>query len=353
MKSKLTTLLLACILFVNVNATVRTLSNTGGAQFSSMDNAITGSNAGDTIMIKNTNIPYQISDCDPAWNKAFCVIGIGFNPNIAIPKKVQMSYYEGCNFGLGNNRFGISAGGNGTKFYGLEFFVDVVASSAISNYTFEDCIFYGQVNLASFYIGGVTFKNCVFKGTSSDNLILSPAQQATIAISNCIFNGTVNGNNNVVSNVIFDHSIFLANSGNPITNFQLATFQNSIFMNTASVASNTFNCIFNNNLAQLVATLPPSGNSGASNTVNIDPLFVNYTLGNGYSASASFKLQATSPAIGAGLSGSDIGIHNSNSTFNEAGEPVIAPIIRDMTIDNSNVSNNGNVNVKIRSTKAR
>ncbi|MBL0046878.1 MAG: hypothetical protein IPP32_02100 [Bacteroidetes bacterium] len=353
MKSKLATLILVSILIVNAQATVRTLSNIGGAQFGSMDAAITGSNAGDTIMVKNTNISYQIIDCDPAWNKAFCVIGIGFNPNVSVPKKVQMSYYEVCNSGASNSKFGLSAGGNGSKFYGLEFIVEVVAASNISNYTFEDCIFYAPVNFGGFSANGVTFKNCVFKGTGNDNLIISPAQQATIVITNCIFNGAVNGNNNVVSNVIFDHSIFLSTIGNPIANFQLTTFQNSIFMNTASLSSNTFNCIFNNNIAQLAATLPPSGNSGAANSVNVDPLFVNYTLGNLYNPSFSFKLQAASPAIGAGLGGSDIGIHNSNSTFNEAGEPVLAPIIRNMTVENSNVLNNGNVNVKIRSTKAR
>jgi hypothetical protein len=360
MKTKITSLLISSLLFANATATVRTVSNTGGSQFSSLDAAIAGSNSGDTLYLKNTNIPYQIADCDPAWNKALCVIGIGFNPNISNPKKVQLSYYDACNFGQSNQIFGISSGGDGSKFYGVEFIAEVGAASAISNYTFEDCIFYNTVNLSSYYSNGVSFTNCVFKlnstfaGQSANNLLIPSAlQAASIAITNCIFNGSINGNNNTVSSLSIDHCLFLSINGSPLINIQFATIQNSIFMNTAAATNNTINCTFNNNMARLAASLPPASNAGTGNTVSTDPLFVNYTLGNLYNATDTYKLQAGSPAIGSGVGGVDIGLHSINSTFNEAGEPPLVPVIRDMTVNSVNVPNSGNVNVKVRSTKAR
>ncbi len=336
-------MILTCI----ANATVRTVSNAGGAQFFSLDAAIAGAVAGDTIYLKNTNIPYQIADCDPGWSKPLVVMGIGFNPDIVNPKKVQMSNYEACNSGISNGNFALGSGGNGTKFYGVEFIQTIVTTAAITNYTFEDCSFSNLVNFGYFSAGGVLFKNCAFKANNTDNLLLTTNQASpSIAFTECIFNGSINGNNNNVSSLIFDHCLFLSTTVSLLSNLQTTTIQNSIFMNNAAVANNTANCTFNNNMAQLGATLPPAGNTGTANLVNTDPLFVNYTLGNFYSTSHNYRLQAGSPGIGAGIGGTDIGLHSSNSTFNEAGEPTMTPIIRNMTIEGVNVQQNGKCKCK-------
>lgn len=354
LKALLIPIAIGTLSIINCEATVLTVSNLGGSQYTSLDAAIGGASAGDTLFIKNTNIDYQIADCDPAWSKSLVVIGAGFNPNTTSPKLVRFGYYNVCNFSNSNDKFGIGGGGNGSKFIGIEFAPELINTSSISSYSFENCSFLGLINFDYFSVYSVSFKNCVFKFSNADNIRFSgSAPTQNIAFTNCIFNGTVTANNNIASTITIDHCIFLSTSVSPLNAIQFTSIQNSVFMNYAGFSASVSNCIFNNNIARLTSTMPPSGNSGSGNIVSSDPLFLNYTLGNLYSASDNYSLQASSPAIGAGIGGTDIGIHNSTSTFNETGEPTNVPVIRDMTLQNVTVPQNGNVNVKVRSTKAR
>ncbi len=339
---------------ISASATVLTVSNTGGSQHYSIEAAVGAASAGDTLLVKNTNVEYQIADCDPGWNKQLVVIGAGFNPNTSNPKKVRFGYYNVCNSTLSNDKFGIGGGGNGSKFMGIEFTQILINTSAISGYVFENCSFQKSIYFDYNAAYAISFKNCLFMESNTDNIRFSgSAQTLSIAITNCIFNGSINAFNNTSSTISIDHCLFLSTAVSPLNALQFASVQNSIFMNSSSFSASVLNCTFNNNLARLIASMPPTGNSGVGNLVSTDPQFVNYTLGSVYSATDNYSLQASSPAIGAGVGGSDIGIHNSTSNFNEAGEPIGVPVIRDMTIQSVNVPNNGNVNVKVRSTKAR
>lgn len=103
-----------------------------------------------------------------------------------------------------------------------------------------------------------------------------------------------------------------------------------------------------------LSSILPNGNNIGSNNIDInspasDPLFVSHN-GSGYSASDNYNLQANSPAIGTGTNGCDMGLHGSTSHFSERGEVLIAPLIRRMTINNTSVAPNGNLNVTIHAT---
>jgi hypothetical protein len=62
-------------------------------------------------------------------------------------------------------------------------------------------------------------------------------------------------------------------------------------------------------------------------------------------------VQAGSVAIGNGSDLTDIGVHGGTSNFNESGEVLIAPIMRLLVINNTNVQPNGTLNVQVNATK--
>jgi hypothetical protein len=91
---------------------------------------------------------------------------------------------------------------------------------------------------------------------------------------------------------------------------------------------------------------------GTGNLDNVNPLFVNVATGN-YSAAYNFHLQAGSPGIGASSIGDDIGFYGGSFESTITGETLNMTVIRVMDIQNQNVPQTGNVNVKVRSTKSR
>jgi hypothetical protein len=93
---------------------------------------------------------------------------------------------------------------------------------------------------------------------------------------------------------------------------------------------------------------------GGTNIDNTDPLFILAPATGGYLPSHNFSLLAGSPAINSGNDGTNIGITGGSSNINTVtGEVFNMPVIRKMNIQNTNVPQSGNVNVKVRSTKAR
>ena len=329
------------------NATVRTVSNdpNGGAQFSSLLNAYNASTNGDTLLMEGTNIAYTFGG---EWIKSLVVIGIGFNPQKANPRLTFITTLT-----MNSN---VNSGGNGSRFYGIEFTtVTVGAGASIANLLFENCSFYDNFRFPTQFntqtASNIVLRNCIFKQQNNSNINFSPGQilMTGVLVTNCIFNGYLNGNSNTVSTPIIDHCIFLINDGSTVLrNFTNATFTNNIFMNSASLhsgSSNTFiSCI-----SRLGGIPTGAGNTGNFNNTN--PNFVNYTLGSFYSTPHNYQVQAGSVAIGAGSDLTDIGVHGGNSNFNESGEVLIAPIMRLLIINNQNVQPNGTLNVQVNATK--
>lgn len=122
------------------------------------------------------------------------------------------------------------------------------------------------------------------------------------------------------------------------------------FYNADPIA-NTTSCTYSNNISFSTGT-PYANMIGTGNLDNVNPEFVNVTNG-AYTTAFNFHLSNFSPAIGASSTGDDIGIYGGSFTATTTGETSNLPVIRTMDIQNLNVIQNGNVNVKVRSTKAR
>ena len=119
----------------------------------------------------------------------------------------------------------------------------------------------------------------------------------------------------------------------------------------SSVASGITGSSFQNNIYRVATTFPPAGNTDEGGNISGNPLFVNYTFNNYYSTSHDYHTQAGSPALGAASDATDIGLHGGVTKYSEKGEPLNAPVMRSMDINNPVVQANGTLNVNITASK--
>jgi hypothetical protein len=117
----------------------------------------------------------------------------------------------------------------------------------------------------------------------------------------------VNGN---INNTIFQNNIFYGVTANFVGGSGVQT--DCLYVNNLSFGHT------NNN------TLPPTGQGGSNNLVNVDPKIVNIQLptqGSSFSYTRNYRLQADSPCKGAGIGGTDIGLYEPDFEFSMTGEP--------------------------------
>jgi hypothetical protein len=156
-----------------------------------------------------------------------------------------------------------------------------------------------------------------------------------------------------LGNLCFNGTNTINNGGCYTTSYIInATIQNNIFYR-ADPTQYTSGCAFNHNISY-----NPSGTftnlNGTGNFDNTNPQFVNFPSGGDYfNWTHNYDLSPSSPGNNAGTDGTDIGIYGGTFPVNPYGETYNMPVIRQMNITNTNVPQNGNVNVKVRSTKSR
>lgn len=352
MKNLITTLVASFILSNVCFATVRTVSNhpAGGSQYTNLQAAYTAAVAGDTLILEGTDFAYFLTS-SARWDKSITVIGIGFNPQKQIPKRVKIRNTDALSMFL------LRSGASGSRFYGIEFTHRVELETgygAMNNLVFEDCYF-----ATDFYIGtntsstGFAFTNCVFYKDNGLNFNIDNSQASAGTFNNCIFDGYIDGKSNPNLNLEFNHCLFLSTTGTEIfNNVYYPIIRNSIFMNR--LPAGTFFGSYLNNLCRIPGTFPPSpanGNTASGNIEATDPLFVNCPASTLYSTTQDYHLQAGSPAIATANDATDIGVHGGFTGFSEQGEVLINPIIRAMSILNSTVASNGTLNVQLHATK--
>jgi hypothetical protein len=161
------------------------------------------------------------------------------------------------------------------------------------NIRFENCLFYSTSYLYSYDLGEIqnlVFENCVF----TEN-----------------FNLYATGDRDADGQIIFRNNLFVNNSGsNNFYGLKEMIFENNIFYGYHPTG--TTSSVFNNNLTFYNGSanvMPPAGNQGQGNLVNVDPQFVNYPpAGGNFSWNHDYNLEAGSPAAGAGTLGTDIGL---------------------------------------------
>jgi hypothetical protein len=324
----------------DAQATIRTVDNTinAGAQYTTLQAAYNSASDGDTLMVTGSAIQYQLSS--GAWDKDLVVIGSGFNS----PKQL----FNDVKFGSGY--FDLA---DSSIFLGIRFTNNVRFTDPVSGLYFESCRFDGEIGSNGNNVSNITILNCVFTNSAS-NLNIYNSDCASVLLSHCVLSGTINGSNNLYNyGVVVDHCVFLNNTSCFVNVYNIIV-SNCIFNGTNIPIAGVYNSSFNHNLVHdnISNYWATNGNTSTNNIENQDPLFVNVASST-WATSMNFHLQNGSPAIGSGTSGSDMGLHEIGSSFSNYGEPFNIPVIRRMDIQNQNVPQNGNVNVKVRSTKSR
>ncbi|HRH61775.1 MAG TPA: hypothetical protein PLI68_00480 [Bacteroidia bacterium] len=335
--------LILLVFSLSSRATVMTVNNAGAGQYADLNTAYIAANVGDTLLISGSANEYSITG---NWAKNLVVIGSGFNSPKQVFKEVK----------FGPNSFTTTSG---SRFLGIHFINQFIFGASLDSLYFESCRFEETVGASStMTVTSLSFVNCLFRyfgaGASIPNIDFSVIHANSVLFSHCIFNGSIIGSNNTrVFDVTFDHCVFLRQN-----NFLLlvynAVVSNSIIYNS-SVLGTVYNSAFNNNLSRLNISngWALNGNTSTHDTDAVDPLFVNVPFLSNYATTWDFHLQNGSPAKGWDSNGSDAGLHDITSSFDEAGEPQNIPVIRQMILQTATVPQNGSVTVKVRSTKSR
>jgi|JI10StandDraft_1071094.scaffolds.fasta_scaffold127711_2 hypothetical protein len=346
------------LLLGQVNAAVLLVNNTSNSpgNYSNIDTAIAAATIGDTIYISGS--PYGYGNF--TISKSVTIISTGANPQKQLPYTANVGEIAMAS-NLSNVKVsgliinGAFAMAPGTNNFDMEYCYfttkQLQLNSNCNSIKISNCIFINNYYFGKRNIDG--FDICSGYYTSCTNLL----------IQNCIFNGAVAGLN--IPGTVIQNNIFIGadpafygvnvynNGGCYATGYIVnATIQNNIFYR-ADPLQYTSGCAFNNNI-----TYNPSGTftalPGNGNLDNTNPNFVNFpAAGDLFSWAHNYNLQAASPGNNAGTDGTHIGIYGGTFPVTTSGETYNMPVIRQMNITNTNVPQNGNVNVKVRSTKSR
>ncbi len=211
-----------------------------------------------------------------------------------------------------------------------------------SNIDFYDNIITSTVSLSAAvyqYVqpyDNVNFKNNIFSEASITARVLTITTDG-IPYINYYTNA---------SGVNFEQNIFLNKSGGVFSSIRNVVVQNNIFYLAEPIATTIYQMddatdslmvklYFNNNL-QYISTqdVTETGYFGTgSNNQNADPLFEDYPLeGESFSYDHDYHLQSTSPAIGAGVNGEDLGIYDGDYPF-EIGAQPIGPVMTTVEVE--------------------
>ncbi|MBL7944108.1 MAG: hypothetical protein JNM00_15160 [Flavobacteriales bacterium] len=331
------TLILGFLFFAFLShATVRNVNNASPSpgQYSTIASAIAASLPGDTLYLAGTGLDYGTVNLD----KQLTIIGPGWKVNGAI---------YGGNAQVGTiNMTNIAAAGS--RFVGFRFFqlnsstasANVFTGLIVQRCIIDDCLYLGNDDWSGTLVEGNLF-------TSSGPNFFAPVNSANVTSStvrNNIFNGILYY---ATSNLI-EQNIFLATANANVaivTQGTLNTFRNNICIGR--------NCMSVDNTATVTANMSyqcttPNFN-GTGNYPGIDPEFSSYTPGL-YNWSYDYHLKASSPAVGAGFGGLDLGVYAGDGIYRKDGEPNI-PIVSTFTIaDGAVVPANANITINVTGT---
>jgi hypothetical protein len=327
-------------------ATVRTVNNYGGAQFTDIASAINAAVSGDTIYIHGTPTYY----CQPNVAKDnLTFIGPGFNPSKQSPLKA----YVACGawtLGFNNVVIGMDIemlGQNGTN-----------AGSSVQGYrdlTLKRCRIYNTGQICTPYgnyssSGNLFFENCIFNGYDAirENCYLN-SFASNIVFRNCLFYGAgLFGNmNQGLTGIVVENCVFYGSGGGIVNgsngNAQIS-FSNNIFVNR-NIGSTSGSILYYNNYS---TTENLNINGGVGNIQGANPMFVN-APGGTFAYTHDYHLAAGSPCIGAGTAGSDMGMYSGHAPFIWEGNPPV-PQIDYFNIIGTQAPQNGSINVTFQST---
>jgi hypothetical protein len=327
-------------ILTELNAAVITVNNSPNnpGQFIQIDAAVAAANAGDTIYVQGSAATYS----NATISKSLTLLGPGaFNQSdLHLTASINSIIING-------NISDVTIRG-------------LIVSQISANYcnqlhhlTISKCYITSQIGLGSMNNSSdILIYNNIFNGSGTNievGATIVANGNTNFIFQNNIFHGNISGL--VITNAIVQNNIFLGitTAFNSICSGIIVN--NNIFASCDPI-TNTTGCIFNNNITYSSSIIYPL--LGGTNLDNTNPMFVNVPDYNGFNQNYNYHLQTSSPGHNAGNDGTDIGIYGGQGfAVSTTGEVYNLPVIRKMDIQNTNVPQNGNVNVKVRSTKSR
>ena len=312
-----------------------TVDNSEGssAQFSDLQSAIFSAEAGDTLYIHASETDYG----NVTMNKALTLIGFAHSD---VDKRSAVS-----GIALDQNTSGSTFNGLLTNILQIGDAEDI---TLLNDITVENC----RIDDIQFRGPGVD--NLIIRGnivrvigTISNFAILN--NFTNTIITNNIITGVISVRNH--QSVIIKNNLFLNSfASNTEATTGTLTVQNCIFYTTGtSIGSFNVTGLNYENCLVYSPRRDYDNLEGTNNIDNIDPLFVN-DIENPTTfdpLTDDFNLQEGSLAIGAGVSGENIGLYDdSGFTFNNFGYTVGLPRVK-ITAMTSTVAPGNNLNVTI------
>jgi|JI10StandDraft_1071094.scaffolds.fasta_scaffold30323_5 hypothetical protein len=335
--------LIAIILTIaKLNAAVLLVNNLAGGpgQYTQINDAMAAASPGDTIYVSGSNVTYGTFNI----TKSIAIIGPGTYSDKQNPFAAMLNGFT-CDNNISNIKikgFLLVDDANFTGTTGVSN-LEMVGNVFNQFLTFNGASNFSLINIA----------NNIFPNASLDKIeFVNSSGFSNVTIQNNILFGSIrslNAPNSIINNNIF---INITNAFDAFGAYQFANvmIKDNIFYNSNPIPSTT-NCTYQNNISYSTSITYPLM-TGSGNLDNVNPLFVNVLSGN-YTTAFNFHLQAGSPGIGASSIGDDIGFYGGSFGRSVTGETLNMPVIRVMDVQNQNVPQTGNVNVKVRSTKSR
>ncbi len=296
--------------------------------YDNITDAVTNASPGDTLYLAPTNLNYGNVDID----KQLHIIGPGFN----ISGGVLGSFAE-----LGTVVFINGTQTSGSSIESVKVsridFNDPASLAMFSNFTIQRCYITQYIYAYNDILSNSVIEGCIFSFATYNTF---PSNYSNLTIQNNFFRGPLFA----VTNSVITQNIFVG------------TGTEAWFSNISS-SSLTNNIIVGKNVNVAVGTNSISGNcsfGGSSDTfqgtgVNlegVDPEFVNFS-GPEFSFASDLNLAGSSPLLGAGAGGEDIGIYGGSGVYRQDCEPTI-PIIRSVNIPGgTTVPANATFNINI------
>ncbi len=314
---KIITLTCLLLLAANARAAIVTLNNntpTPG-QYTTFAAAHTAAGIGDTILVHGSPTSYGIATI----SKRLTVIGPGHKPNTASGLGATFDNILIDNNVTGVRIYSIKTGGllgQGTS-----------PLNNVDSLVVENVFFTGGI-IAGAGCNHLVIRGSVFQGVAID---LSNSNIDDVIVENNYFSYVLalydwgGTGNKLVSNNIFAWSgdgVLVDGSG-----VRNTIFQNNIFYGLTANSGTQSDCLYANNLSfghNSNNNLPPAGQAGSNNLVNVNPQFINAQApseGSAFSYTRNYRLQPASPAKGAGEGGTDIGLYEPVFEFSMTGEP--------------------------------
>ena len=305
--------------------TIRRVNNngiTGTNIYATLQLAITAAAPGDIIQVEPSTTAYAGVAC----TKQLSFVGPGYFLSENTPPALQASPTTAV---VGN--FDFQSGSAGSSVSGL-----VITSSCyvrVDNISITRCQLTGYVYLG--YTAATT--GAVIRQNYMDGIQQSSPSTNSLITNNIIINGNVNLSGVGMTGEFSNNSVI-----NTSVSLNTFTVRNNYFNNALTTTANTA-WSFN----QFTTTTPPTLGTSSNNTANV-PLASVFLLSPGAQYDGWYKLRTTSPALGAGQGGVDVGATGSATGFGYrfGGQPAIPAIYQ---LNQTVTGNNLNVTLGTRS----